>query len=147
MVDNEATPKFNTGMFFCVHTNTSPVALEDCFSKGLSQEQNEVQMSKEQQDPVDVDSHRSSYEYTERLIQRLNELIKSLEEQVSYAEQELIEKDEELIEKDEELIEKDEEIARLEYDLEEISEELFAEVNLRWQMMNKQVAPSVKGVK
>jgi hypothetical protein len=30
-----------------------------------------------------------------------------------------------------ELIEKDEEIARLEYDLEEISEELFAEVNLR----------------
>jgi septal ring factor EnvC (AmiA/AmiB activator) len=116
MVDNGATPKFNTGMFFCVHTNTSPVALEDCFRKGLSQEQTEVQMSKVQ-DPVEINSHRSHYEYEGQLIQRQDEIIKSLEEQISDAKQELIEKDKE--------------IARLENDLEEISEELFLEVNVR----------------
>jgi septal ring factor EnvC (AmiA/AmiB activator) len=117
MVENGATPKFNTGMFFCVHTNTFPAALEDCFHKGLSQEQTEAQMSKLQQDPVEINSHRSHYEYEDQLIQRQDEIIKSLEEQISDAKQELIEKDKE--------------IARLENDLEEISEELFAEVNLR----------------
>ena len=117
MVDNGATPKFNTGMFFCVHTNTSLVALEDCSSKGLSQEQTEVQMSKEQQDLVGVNSLRSHYEYEDQLIQRQDEIIKSLEQQISDAKQELIEKDKE--------------ITRLENDLEEISEELFLEMSLR----------------
>ena len=118
MVDNGATPKFNTGMFFCVHTNTSPVALEDCSRKGLSEEQTEVQVSKEQHDLVEVNPQRSHYEYEDQLIQRQNEIIKSLEEeQIGDAKQELIEKDKEM--------------ARLENDLEEISEELFLEVNLR----------------
>jgi septal ring factor EnvC (AmiA/AmiB activator) len=117
MVDNGATPKFNTGMFFCVHMNTSPVALEDCSRYGLSQKQTEVETSKKQQDLVRVDSRRSRYEYEDQLIQRQNEIIKSLEQQISDAKQELIEKDKE--------------IARLENDLEEISEGLFLEVNLR----------------
>jgi predicted RNase H-like nuclease (RuvC/YqgF family) len=117
MVDNGTTPKFNTGMFFCVHMNTSPVALEDCFRNGLSQEQTKEQMLKEQQDRVEVNSQRNRYGYEDQLIQRQGEIIKSLEQQISDAKQELIEKDKE--------------IARLENDLEEISEELFLEVNLR----------------
>jgi septal ring factor EnvC (AmiA/AmiB activator) len=117
MVDGGTTPKFNTGMFFCVHTNTSPVALEDCFHKELSQEQTEVQTLNKQQDLIEVNSQRSRYEYEDQLIQRQDEIIKALEKQISDQEQELFEKDNE--------------IARLENDLEEVCEELFLEVNLR----------------
>ena len=117
MVEGGTTPKFNTGVFFCVHTNTSPVALDDCSSKVLSQEQTEVETSKIQQDHIGITSQKSLYGYADQLIQRQDEIIKSLEEQISDAKRELLEKDKE--------------IARLENDLEEVSEELFLEVNLR----------------
>jgi hypothetical protein len=115
MVDGGTTPKFNTGMFFCVQANTSPVALEDCSSKEIAEEQTKMQASNE--DSIEVNSQRSHYEYEDQLIQRQNKIIKALEEQMSDAEQELFEKDRE--------------IARLENDLEEVCEELFLEVNLR----------------
>lgn len=115
MVEGGTTPKFNTGMFFCVHANTSPAEVEDCSSKNIAEEQTEKQTSKG--DSVGVDSERSHYEHEAQLIQRQDEVIKTLEEQISEAEQELIEKDKE--------------IARLENDLEDVCEELFLEVNLR----------------
>jgi septal ring factor EnvC (AmiA/AmiB activator) len=117
MVEGGTTPKFNTGMFFCVHTNTFPVALEDCSRKGLSQEKTEVQMTNEQRDLLEVNSQRNRYEHEDQLIQRQDERIKILEKQIADVEQELYEKDRE--------------IARLENDLEEVCEELFLEVNLR----------------
>jgi peptidoglycan hydrolase CwlO-like protein len=110
MVDDGATPKFNTGMFLSVHTNTSPVALEDCSHKELSKEH-------ANEGPMEVIPQRKHYEYEDQLIQRQDEIIKALEKQISDAE--------------EELFEKDNEIARLENDLEEVCEELFLEVNLR----------------
>src|SRR5919106_3312777 len=99
MVDGGTTPKFNTGMFFSVHTNTSPVALKDCSGKGLS---------KEQTKPLAKTSKEDSIE--EQLIHRQDEIINTLEKQISEAERELYEKDKE--------------IARLENDLEEVCEEL-----------------------
>jgi hypothetical protein len=117
MVDGGTTPKFNTGMFFCVYTNTSLVALEDCSHKELSQEQTELPTHTSKEDVIEVNSQRSPYEYEEQLIHRQNKVIRTLERQISDAEQELFEKDKE--------------IARLENDLEEVCEELFLEVNLR----------------
>jgi septal ring factor EnvC (AmiA/AmiB activator) len=114
MVEGGATPKFNTGMFFCVHANTSPIALEDCSNKGLSKAQTERQTSK---DSVEVNSQRNQYGHEEQLIQRQDEIIKAFEKQISKAEQELFEKDKET--------------ARLKNDLEEVCEELFLEVNLQ----------------
>jgi hypothetical protein len=107
MVDGGTAPKFNKGMFFCVHTNTSPVALEDCSHKELSKGQ--TQTVKE--DSIVVNPQRKHYEYEDQLIQRQDEIIKALEKQISDTE--------------EELFEKDNEIARLENDLEEVCEELF----------------------
>jgi hypothetical protein len=103
MVEGGTTPKFNMEMFFCVHTNTTHVALEDCFGKEKI----------ERQDSIEIVYHK----YEEQLIQRQDGIIKALEKQISEAEQELYEKDKE--------------IARLENDLEEVCEELFLEVNLR----------------
>lgn len=114
MVESGTTPKFNTGMFFCVHRNTSPVKLEDCSQDGLSGEQTR-QISKE--DIIEVDLQRNRYEYEEQLIHKQDELIKELEKQIS--------------EREEEIYEKDKEIERLENDLEVVCEELFFEVNLR----------------
>jgi septal ring factor EnvC (AmiA/AmiB activator) len=117
MVEGGTTPRFNTGMFFCVPTNATPVALEECSSKELPDELAELATHTSKEVSEKVDSHKSNYEYENRLIQRQAEIIKTLEEQISEAEQELFEKDEE--------------IERLENDLEEVCEELFLEVNLR----------------
>ncbi len=117
MVEGGTTPKFNTGMFFCVHTNTSPVALEDCSHKEFSQEQTERQAQISRENPIEANLLGSRYEYEDQLIQRQSEIIKALEKQISDTEQELFEKDREIV--------------RLENDLEEVCEELFLEVNLR----------------
>lgn len=114
--DGKTTPKFNVGMFFCFHTNTSPVVLDDCSRNGLFEEQTEARTSKKQQGLVEVNSQRGHYECEDQLIQRQDEIIKTLETQIFDAKSELLEKDKEIV--------------RLEYDLEEISEELFLEVNL-----------------
>jgi hypothetical protein len=61
----ETTPKFNTGSFYCVDTNTTTLAAaEDCLHK-----------------------------YERKLIQRQDEIIRTLEKQICNKEQELIEKD------------------------------------------------------
>lgn len=116
MVEGGTTPRFNTGLFFCVPTNTTPVA-EEYSSKELPDELAELATHTSKEVSEKVDSHKNNYEYENRLIQRQAEIIKTLEEQITEAEQELFEKDEE--------------IARLENDLEEVCEELFLEVNLR----------------
>jgi septal ring factor EnvC (AmiA/AmiB activator) len=117
MVEGGTTPKFNSRMFFCVPKNTTSVALEECSSEELGDELAELEMHTSKELSEKVDSHKSNYEYENRLIQRQAEIIRALEEQISKAAQELFEKDEE--------------IAQLENDLEEVCEELFLEVNLR----------------
>ena len=107
------TPKFNTGIFFCVPMNTIPVALEDCSGKE-EQTKKEVQTSKE--DLMGVKS-LMIHSNKDLLIQRQDEIIKALEEQISDEEQELFEKDRQ--------------IAQLESELEEVCEELFLEEYLR----------------
>ena len=110
------TPKFDTGMFFCVHTNTTHVALEDCSRNELSQESTELQKQTSKKNPVEVNPITGSYENENRLIQRQDEIIKALEKQISDVEQELYEKDRA--------------IALLENELEEVCKELL-EANLQ----------------
>lgn len=112
----ETTPKFNTGMFFCVHMNTTPVALEDCSPKELSQEQTERQVQNSKEEIIGVNRLKNPYGYKDRLIQRQDEIIKALEKQI--------------VDEEQELYEKDRQIAELENALEEICEKLFSEVNL-----------------
>lgn len=116
MVGCGTTPKSNVGMFFCVHTNTIPVALEDCSHKELAQEQGERKVQTSKEDLMGVKS-LMIHSNKDLLIQRQDEIIKALEEQISDEEQELFEKDRQ--------------IAQLESELEEVCEELFLEENLR----------------
>ena len=116
MVDDETTPKFDTGMFFCVHTNITPVALADCSRNELSQESTELQKQTSKENPVEVNPVTGSYENGNWLIQRQDEIIKALEKQISDVEQELYEKDRAIV--------------LLENELEEVCKELL-EANLQ----------------
>lgn len=112
----ETTPKFNEGMFCCVHMNTGPLALKDCSPKESVQEKIVQQVRIQKENPIWVNSLSDPYGYGNRLIQRQDEIIKALTKKISDEEQELLEKDKQ--------------IAGLENELEEICEKLFSEVNL-----------------
>lgn len=110
MVDSGATPKFNAGMPFCVHTNTIPVALKDCSHKELEQEETE-------RDLMGIQSLMVLLMNKDLLIQSQDELIERLEEQVFNEEQELSEKERHIVE--------------LEIELEQVCKELVMEANRR----------------
>jgi uncharacterized protein (DUF3084 family) len=117
MVGCGATPKSNAGMFFCVHTNTILVALEDCSHKELAPEQSDRKVQTSKEDLMGIKSLTIHLNNKDLSIQRQDEIIKGLEEQIFDEEQELFEKDRK--------------IAQLENELEEVCGKLFLEVNLR----------------
>jgi hypothetical protein len=112
----ETRPKFNEGKFCCVHSNTGPVALENCSRKGFVQDYTQGQVQALEEDLIEVNSVCDLYEYGNRLIHRQDGIIKKLSKQICDGEKELLEKERQ--------------IAQLENDIEDICKKLFSEVNL-----------------
>jgi hypothetical protein len=112
----ETRPKVDEETFCCVHSNTGPVALENCSHKEFVQEETQGQVQTLKEDPMEVYSVCDLYEYGNRLIHRQDEIIRELSKQICDGEKELLEKERQ--------------IAQLENDIEDICRKLFSEVNL-----------------